>query len=123
MKIKSIILSILCVAMLALTVAGCGCNSTQPSSDVSGVEKTFKATVTEMNDDTMKVRINNNQPEAEIAKFAEVNINIEDKPEKLEPGKSVIITYNGEISESDPAKVTTVYKINLVDVKGNVIEN
>lgn len=118
MKIKTIALSILCALMLIMA-AGCGCEQTSNTGQTS-----FRGIVTEMQDKTMNVKPYDGQPEAGYEDIT-VNIDIDasKKPEKLEPGKSVYVSYDGNVTSGSPAKVNTVYEIKLIDVKGNLIDN
>ncbi len=122
MKTKSIILTIVCLAMMIFAV---GCDDQGTSSVASGSQTTFNGIVTEMNDSSITVQPYKGQPEADKAEKIIVSTEIDSskKSSALEPGKSVLITYDGNISGGSPAKIDGVYEINLVDVKGNIIEN
>lgn len=121
MKIKTVLLGVLCAALLFLA-AGCGCQSNTVTG--SG-ETTFKGVVTDMDDDSITVKPNKDQYEASIAEEIIVTTNIAPakKPPALAPGKSVFVTYDGTITEGNPAHIDGVIEINFVDIKGNRVEN
>lgn len=120
MKIKTVVLSVLCVALMLL-MAGCGCQS----SDVSGSGASFKGIVTDMDDNTITVKPNKDQPEASKCEEFIVNTNIDSskKPSALSPGKSVYVFYDGVIEGGNPAKISGVYEINFIDLEGKIVEN
>ncbi len=118
MKIKTIALSILCALMLIMAV-GCGNQETSNTGQTS-----FRGIVTDVQDKTITVQPYDNQPEASNEELmVNVDIDASKKPEHLEPGKSVYISYDGNITSGTPAKVDTVYEIKLIDVEGNLIDN
>lgn len=119
MKIKTIALSILCALMLIMAV-GCGSNQQTTNSG----QTSFRGIITNVQEKTITVEPYDNQPEASNEELM-VNIDIDasKKPANLEPGKSVSVSYDGNITSGTPAKVDTVYEINLVDVEGNIINN
>lgn len=120
MNIKTKILGISCAAMMVFAV-GCGEQTSTPKADA---ETSFKAIITQMKDDDIVVEPYKDQPESSKDEIlVSTDIAKENLPEYLAPGKTVVITYDGNITDGSPAQIDGTKEINLVGIKGEIIEN
>lgn len=106
-KYSSILLSILFI----LSFMGCG--KKEPVGDPPSVS--FQATILEINDQTYLVEPVEGSNELKSSDQIVVPMkNMNPSPEP-EIGDVIEITYDGSIAESDPARITEVYGIKVVE--------
>lgn len=120
MNTKAKILGISCAAMMIFAV-GCGEQTSTPKSDG---DTSFKAIITQMQGEDIIVEPYKDQTESSKEKIlVSTDISKENLPGYLAPGKTVIITYDGNITDGNPAQIDGTLEINLVGIKGEIIEN
>ena len=97
-------------------ISGCGSESVNPY---------FNATVLEVYEKS--VLVEPFEGEEELLSFDQVVVNtdVESTHEipEMEEGTTVRIVYNGDIAETYPAQINTVFAIYPVDETGELIEN
>ncbi len=110
-KAVSVVL-LLCMAF----ISGCG---------NEGVNPYFNATVLEVYEKSVLVEPFEGADELKSADQIIVSTEVESTHEvpQMEAGTAIRIVYNGDIAESYPAQVNTVFAIYLVDETGELIEN
>ena len=112
MRKRSVVLGACIFAAFSLT----GCKDTETPKG----NPTFNATVLEIGENTISVEpFENEEISGEITVTTDVVSKIE-VPE-LEEGTEVCIVYNGEILETYPARIKTVFAIYLLDENGEAI--
>ena len=85
----------------------------------------FNATVLEVYEKSVRVKPFEGSDELKSAEQIDVNtevISTHEVPE-MEEGTTIRILYNGDIAESYPAQINTVFAIYLVDETGELIED
>lgn len=97
-------------------IAGCGNEGTNPY---------FNATVLEVSEKSVLVKPFEGEEELQSADQFNVSTEVisEHEVPEMEEGTTVRILYSGDIAESYPAQINTVYAIYLVDEEGELIED
>lgn len=112
MKKTAAIVFVLCM----IFIAGCG--------NEAG-ESYFNATVLEVYENSVLVEPFEGEEELQSADQFSVSTEVESTNEvpQMEKGTTIRIVYNGDIAESYPAQINTVFAIYLVDESGELIGN
>lgn len=102
------------LAILILGIAGCGVKEK--------ANPYFNATVLEVREKSVLVEPFSGEEELKSADQISVSLAVISSHEvpELEEGTQIRIVYNGEIAESYPAQVNTVFAIYLVDEAGEI---
>ena len=112
MKKTAAIVFVLCM----IFIAGCGNEAVNPY---------FNATVLEVYEKSILVEPFEGEEELLSADQFSVSTEVESTNEvpQMEKGATIRIVYNGDIAESYPAQINTVFAIYPVDESGELIEN
>lgn len=114
-KKPSRVIIVAAVALVAVLSVGFAVNRTTTPMSMSNVvqEPHFTGTVTEVNDNTILVSVNESEDVHGISDLISVSLNVKlkDSMTDFAVGDRVIVYYNGKIAESYPAQVNTVYAI------------
>ena len=115
-KIKYFMLGILLI-VVGIWV---GCSG---QNEISKINPAFQATVLEVHEKSILVEPLEGEEIRKSADKISVSLDLVSTKEvpKLEEGTRVSIVYNGDVQESYPAKIKTVFAIYLVDENGEVI--
>ena len=110
---KKAVSAVLLLCMVFLV--GCGNEAVNPY---------FHATVLEVYEKSVLVEPFEGEEELLSADQFVVNTDVESTHEvpEMEAGTTVWVVYNGDIAESYPAQINTVFAIYLVDEAGELIE-
>nr|WP_317380119.1 hypothetical protein [uncultured Faecalimonas sp.] len=97
-----------------------GCSG---QNEISKINPAFQATVLEVHEKSVLVEPLEGEEIRKSADKISVSLDLVSTKEvpKLEEGTRVSIVYNGDVQESYPAKIKTVFAIYLVDANGEVI--
>lgn len=89
-----------------------------------GVNPYFHATVLEVYDSSILVEPYEDEEETKSSDLFIVSTDVVSTHEvpALEKGSRIRILYNGDIAESSPAQIDTVFAIYLIDDNGELIE-
>lgn len=111
---KRIVSLVLLLCMIFL--AGCGNEAKNPY---------FNATVLEVSENSVLVAPFEGAEELKSADQIDVSTAVQSTHEvpQMEEGTTIRIVYNGDIAESYPAQINTVFAIYLVDEAGELIED
>lgn len=106
---------------LGLALTGCG-NS--PVESESNYNPYFNATVLEVQDNTILVEPTGgpDAPSADQVLISPEEL-LRDSPQsKLKEGDTICVVFNGDVAETSPAQLDTVFAIYLVGEDGSIIE-
>ena len=99
--------ALVCAVVFILALAGCGSKS---MNDIIGSEPNMTGIVKETSEDAVLIENENGT--------YWVSLNVENKDGIYSPimaGDEVTVYYNGDIAESDPMQIQTVYAILLIE--------
>ena len=99
--------ALVCAVVFILALAGCGSKS---MNDIIGSEPNMTGIVKETSEDAVLIENENGT--------YWVSLNVENKDGIYSPimaGDEITVYYNGDIAESDPMQIQTVYAILLIE--------
>lgn len=110
--------------ILALGLALTGCGGSQAEPETAGYNPHFNATVLEIQENTILVEPTDgpDRPAADEVLIPLKEI-LRDAPvPELQEGSAIRVVYNGDVAETAPAQLDTVFAIFLLDEDGAVSE-
>lgn len=120
-KLLSLVMVLVCI----LALSGCDNEASNDSSDANG-QTYFNATVLELNDGSVKVECTQSFDSGisvgeEI--FVSTDVVAASGVPELAIGDGIRVVFNGDIMESYPLQIGTVFAVYLLDENGEAILN